>query len=317
LVFLNKLNFRKKRFAVLLILLQISSLSFLGKISAEEEKQFVLWTFADIQPRDDDEREDFEITVEDVIKNKLQVDAAVCAGDMVQLSSAQNPDEEWKWFYKTIEPLAIKNFYEIIGNHDARNIPAYFKYTKKPMHYAVRFGNLLLILLSDEKNSSGTDISDNAFLWWKKLVEDNQSDIIITITHSHLGGTGFAYNYPSYRNVVDSERFTEVLKKQRVDYWLFGHTHVPSTLKGKNRKINSLGGTHFINIAAIREDYFLSFAESKFFYFTPGSDVLTIKTRNHRKNKFMSSIEIREKMKTAFVYDGSGPEFIEFRDNDK
>ena len=31
----------------------------------------------------------------------------------------------------------------------------------------------------------------------------------------------------------------------------------------------------------------------------------------------MSSIEIREKMKTAFVYDGSGPEFIEFRDNDK
>jgi len=117
--------------------------------------------------------------------------------------------------------------------------------------------------------------------------------------------------------VVDSERFTEVLKKQRVDYWLFGHTHVPSTLKGKNRKINSLGGTHFINIAAIREDYFLSFAESKFFYFTPGSDVLTIKTRNHRKNKFMSSIEIREKMKTAFVYDGSVPEFIEFRDKDK
>ena len=76
-VFLNKLNFRKKRFAVLIILLQISSLLFLGKISAEEEKQFVLWTFADIQPRNDDEREDFEITVEDVIKNKLQVDAAV------------------------------------------------------------------------------------------------------------------------------------------------------------------------------------------------------------------------------------------------
>lgn len=299
-------------------MLQISSFIFHVRISAqEEEKQFVLWTFADIQPRDDDEREDLEKTVDDIISNKLQVDAAVCAGDMVQLSSSQNHDDEWKWFYKTVKPLNLKNFYEIIGNHDARNIPLYFKYTKKPMHYAVRFGNLLLILLSDEKNSSGTEISDNAFLWWKKLVEENQSNIIITVTHSHLGGTGFAYNYPSYRNVVDSERFTEVLKKQRVDYWLFGHTHVPSTLKGKTRKIISLGGTRFINIAAIREDYFLSFAESRFFYFTPGSDILLIKTRNHRKSKFISSLEIKEKMKTPFVYDGRDPEFIEFRENDK
>ena len=274
---------------------------------------FVLWAFADIQPRNRTEEKSFENAVSDIEKNNIYISAAIAGGDMVQMSSSSDPDKQWQWFYDSIRPLNIKHLYEIIGNHDARNIPAYFRYTGKPLHYSVRFGNLIIILLSDEKNSSGTDISDKAFFWWKDVVESNQDKIIITVTHSHLGGTGFAYNFPRYRNVMNSERFTEVLRKNRVDFWLFGHTHVPYILKGKERKLPQLNNTLFINIAAIREDYFLSSSESRFFYFQPGSENVIIKTRDHGKNKFVDSIELKVKLKYKFVYNGEEPEINSFR----
>ncbi|PKL18601.1 MAG: hypothetical protein CVV49_05135, partial [Spirochaetae bacterium HGW-Spirochaetae-5] len=223
----------------------------------------VIWAFGDIQPRNQTDRGFFELSVEDVSLMK-NVDASLCVGDIVQNKTGENPAESFEWFYNTYKRAGIKDIFEIAGNHDARDIDSYLKASGKPLHYSVQYGNLIIILLSDEKNSSGSDISDGAFLWWKNILETNRDKNIITMTHSHLGGSGFVYNLISYRNVQGSERFTEVLKKEKVELWLCGHTHIPSFFGLSKRQISSLNDTVFMNVASIREDFVFSDAESRF-----------------------------------------------------
>jgi calcineurin-like phosphoesterase family protein len=162
-------------------------------------------------------------------------------------------------------------------------------------------------MLSDEEDSSGTDISDDVFLWWKSIVENNRECIIITVTHSHVQNTGFCYNFPTYRNLQGSERFTEVLKKEKVELWLFGHTHIPSCMGQSKRTIHSLNGTVFINAAAIREDYFFSYSESRIVILKNGSDRMIVKFRDHKNRKYRDFHEASIQLKTRFRYNGEKP----------
>lgn len=273
----------------------------------------VLWAFSDIQPRNEKERESFEIAVDDISAMK-NIDAAICAGDIVQYGKEFRAVEDYKWFYSTFKKSGIKKIFEVAGNHDARNIDAYLEATGKPLHYAVRYGNLLIIFLSDEKDSSGTDISDGAFKWWKNLIETNRDRNIITMTHSQLGGSGFFYNMISYRNVQGSERFTEVLAKEKVELWLFGHTHMPSSTGLSKRQIHSLNDTVFMNVSAIREDYLLSSTESRIIILKKGSDEMTVKIRLHRDREFKSCLEQKIKLKSKFEYDGKEPVMIVYKE---
>ncbi len=266
----------------------------------------VLWAFGDIQPRNQKERLCFEIAVDDIAHMK-NIDASICVGDIAQYGDEYRAEDAYIWFYNIYSRAGIPDLYEIAGNHDARNIDAYLKATKKPLHYAVQYGNLIIILLSDEKDSSGSDISDGAFNWWRNLVETNRDKNIITVTHSHLGGSGFIYNLISYRNVQGSERFTEILKKEKVELWLCGHTHIPSFLGLSKRQIGSLNDTVFMNVASIREDYWFSSAESRIISLKQGSDIMTVQIRNHRDKKFRCLLEQRVKLKAKFEYDGKGP----------
>ncbi len=266
----------------------------------------VLWIFGDIQPRNEGERQFFRIAVDDIAGMK-NIDTAFCIGDMVQWGNEYRVDDAYEWFYKEYWRSGFRELYEISGNHDARNIKAYLRYTGKPMHYALVYGNLLVIMLSDEIDSSGTDISDGAFLWWKNLVESNRDKNIITMTHSHLGGSGFLYNVISYRNVHNSERFTEVLKKERVELWVCGHTHIPSCFGLSKRQISSLNGTVFINAASIREDFFFSYVESRIITLKQGSDIMTVQVRDHRDAEFRNLLEQKIRLKTGFSYNGKGP----------
>lgn len=272
----------------------------------------VMWVFSDIQPRREKEREYFETAADDVSGMK-NIDMAICAGDISQNANKKEVAGEFEWFYETFRKTGINEIYEICGNHDARNIDYYLRMTGKPLHYSLEYGNLIIILLSDEEDSSGSDISDEAFRWWKSIVENNRDKIIITVTHSHVEGTGFCYNIPPYRNVRESGRFTEVLKKERVELWLFGHTHIPSCLGQSKRRIYSLNGTVFINVASIREDYVFSDAESRIIVLENGSDEMTVKFRNHRSREFNSFREEKIRMKTKFRYNGEKPVMNVFR----
>ncbi len=275
-----------------------------------DTEDLVLWVFGDIQPRTDNkkDRRSLEFAVND-ISNMKNIDGALCVGDIVQHGSQELAEEAYTWFYRLYAKTGInrKALYEIAGNHDARNIPVYLKATGKPLHYSLQYGNLLIIMLSDEKDSSGSDISDGAFLWWKNLVETNREKNIITITHSHLGGSGFVYNIISYRNVQGSERFTDVLKKEKVELWLCGHTHIPSFLGLSKRQISSLNDTVFMNVASIREDFFFSDAESRIITLKKGSDEMKVQIRNHRDAEFKDLLEQTIKLKVKFEYDGKGP----------
>lgn len=306
------MRIKKYKFIPAMLLLLFLSLSSGPALRAESSavefnpEDFVIWAFGDIQPRNEVDRSFFELTAEDVSLMK-NIDAALCVGDIVQNKTGENSAESFKWFYNVYNRTGIKDLFEIAGNHEARDIDSYLKASGKPLHYSVQYGNLLIILLSDEKDSSGSDISDGAFKWWKNLVETNRDKNIITMTHSHLEGSGFIYNLISYRNVQGSERFTEVLKKEKVELWLCGHTHIPSFLGLSKRQISSLNDTVFMNVASIREDFFFSDAESRFITLKKGSDEMTVQIRNHRQKKFKGLLEQTIKLKVKFEYDGKGP----------
>jgi len=304
---------KNNKFIQAVLLVIILSAAFGAALNAEEQNtvvfnpdDLVLWVFGDIQPRNEKDRESFEIASADISKMK-NIDGAICVGDIVQNKTGEDPIESFNWFYNVYKKTGIKEIYEIAGNHDARNIDSYLKSSGKPLHYALQYGNLLIILMSDEKDSSGSDISDGAFNWWKNLVETNRDKNIITVTHSHLGGSGFIYNVISYRNVQGSERFTGVLKKEKVELWLCGHTHIPSFLGLSKRQIGSLNDTVFMNVASIREDYFFSDAESRIITLKKGSDLMTVQIRNHREAEFKGILGQTVKLKSKFEYDGKRP----------
>ncbi|HEY1405654.1 MAG TPA: metallophosphoesterase, partial [Spirochaetota bacterium] len=222
----------------------------------------------------------------DVRENLPPIDIAIVAGDIVQVGSVDRSPEDYEWFLSVRKTVNVGSWFEVAGNHDARNLQNYLKNIGKPLHYAVEVGNILMIFLSDENGeTSGTEVSDGAFEWWKNLVIDNQDKIIVTVTHSHLADVGFPYAVVKYRNVVHSERYEDVLRKYRVDLWLCGHTHAPSSL-GYNEIISKEYKTLFINIAAMRKDYSISHVESRLCIFTKDSDQLLVLDRYHDKGIF-------------------------------
>ena len=268
--------------------------------SLPQKNKCIIWAFSDLQPRNEKECDDFKRAVDDVLKNKLEFTFAIVPGDIAQNPSGGQTFDVWDWYFGQIGRCTGKQFFEITGNHDARKLDEYLERVKKPLHYYVTYGNLLIICLSDEIGTSGTEVSDDVIAWWKKLVETNQDKIIITVTHSHLKGSGFFYNVITYRNVAKPKKYTKVLKKNNVDLWLFGHTHVPTGYGDKTLTCNNLGGTTFVNVGAIRRDFFVSHTESRFFEFVDGSDVVFIRTRNHDKQKDFAFYNYKIKLSKAF-----------------
>ena len=280
-------------------------------IRKNEDRTLVIWALSDIQPMRDAHKKSFERAISDVKENFPPADMAIVAGDIVQASKKSDPSPDWQWFFSAREKAGIKNWYEIAGNHDARHLDSYLKYTKKPLHYAVLSGNVLCIFMSDEIDSSGTDIPDDVFEWWKNLVETNRDKIIITVTHSNPSRAGFIYSFIEYRNLQGSDRFENVMKNERTDLWLFGHTHItpltPMTENGSWR-YNVL----FVNVSAIREEYFYSRAMSRLILFKDGSDIVTIKLRDHSKRIFVGSGEIQYKLKVPYRWSPGEPVMIPY-----
>lgn len=70
----------------------------------------------------------------------------------------------------------IKEWYEIMGNHDLNPDGGrlYQKKMGKDFCYFILKGNILFIFMSDEVKSSTMDISNETFNWWRDLVANNQ-----------------------------------------------------------------------------------------------------------------------------------------------
>lgn len=247
-------------------------------------REFIIWSHSDIQPRSEDEKSHYEKTVEDVSGNFTSIDMALFAGDIVQKSHFK---EIYLWYLNTRSGAPVKEWLDIAGNHEWRAIDLYKQHINKNLYYSVERGNLLILMMSNEKEGRQTWISHSTFKWWEEMVVNNQDKIIITVTHATLEGNGLSASKLDRLKIADSGRFREVLKKYRVDIWISGHSHIPGWMPGTETTNAKLGGTTFIDNGGIRDD-FMTTIESRFIYFSEGSDKAVMKKRNHKSGRFYS-----------------------------
>lgn len=269
-------------------------------------KEFVVWMLSDIQPPTPAQRIAFETAVTDVNEGVGPVDMGIMAGDLL---TSRSKDGDFRWFTQTRGKSKITDWYQIAGNHDVRSGEIFYKYFPQPEYYAVEKGNLLFLFLSDQSVASRTDLSDEAFLWWKEMVEQNQERIIVTVTHAQLKGSGLLSSSISSRVIFDSERFEKVLKQQKVALWVSGHSHLPQRLSGTVTVRKKLGGTCFINVSSISDESFLD-SESRLFYFHVGSDVVWMRSRNHSKHEFNTLIDIPISLGKPFAWNGESSKLL-------
>jgi hypothetical protein len=205
--------------------------------------------------------------------------------------SGLDEPQAW-WWRKWIDPTGEHTEFSRI---DATKRP--FPIDGTWEHYSFRAGNLLFLMMSDineptQKVGRGTlggnpggVVSGDTFRWWKRMVEENRSSIIISAHHYVLKDTtvasgewegmqrdesggwknGYHGYYPqgtpqgaSFLYWVDSKpdsgAFESVLSAapMAVELWLGAHTHTnPDDTYGGKSHIERRWGTTFINVSGL------------------------------------------------------------------
>ena len=261
-----------------------------------------VWALSDIQPRTEWEKAHFLEAVDDVNRNVPGIDLAVVAGDLVKRPSRAR----YEWYLAVRDSSYVEHWYEIAGNHDIKSDGGalYRELVQPRMHFSFAVEGLLFIMMSDEEPGAPTDISEETFRWWKRLVEENQDKIIVVVTHAPLEGSRIPLSHVGRRQIRDSERFRRVLRSKRVDLWLNGHNHVPHWFPYDVSRVAELGGTVFVNVSAIRKE-FMKHSESRILEFRCGSDQVVIRSRDHTKERFNDRLERRFDLSKPLRCDGT------------
>jgi Calcineurin-like phosphoesterase len=196
--------------------------------------------------------------------------------------------------------------------------------------YSFRVGNVLFLMMSDineptQKVGRGTlggnpggVVSGETFAWWKRMVEENGSSIIISAHHYVLKNTTVASGewegmqrdangswkarYHGYfpegtpqgasflywvDSKPDSGAFENFLATtpMRLDLWLGAHTHTnPDDTYGGKSHIERRWGTTFINVAGLTRYHTApenSIPRSWLLTFTDGSEEVTARCYLH------------------------------------
>ena len=254
------------------------------------DETLTVWALSDTHVKDEKHIKPFRRAIEDVNDNIPDVDMAINSGDVVHFPT----EESYDLYIKTRDASYIKEWHEIIGNHDYKTDKGKIfqaKLKEKP-NYTVEKGNILFIFMSNEDRGKATVITDETFEWWKDLVVKNQDKIIVTVTHAPLDGSGITFSGLKARQIVDSQRFREVLKQYKVDVWLSGHLHLPQELFGTIVKQKKLNGTVFIEISSIRPDLGgIKESQSRVLTFACGSDKMLVRSRNHEQHIFTPGLD--------------------------
>ncbi len=291
------------RFLLLLTLFApVVLISCAGKSFPEDifkrENVFKVWVLADTQPTDREHRRAFEKAVSDLNRNTTGVQISLVAGDIVN-----SPTKEvFDWYLNERSKSYIKQWHEIAGNHDVKKDGGkLFKEKLGNFNKTFLYGNMFFILLSDEKDNKATYISNESFLWWKKQVETNRDKIIVVITHAPLEGSSIIFSDLDDRKILNSERFAEVLKKEKVELWLSGHLHVPHFFPRTITKKENLNGTVFIHVSSIRPEISgLKHSESRLLAFYCGTKKVSVFSRDHQKrewqNRHTKYLEVSKKI---------------------
>ncbi len=287
----------KKLIPFALLLFFIHSSCYMGYSSGDELSQenwinskntLTIWALADIQPTNKGHEEAFELAIKDINENVPNIDMAIVAGDIVN----ETNNETFDWYVQTRNGSYIEDWYEIIGNHDLKtDMGELFRQKlREDINYSIVKGNILFIFMSDSVRGKATEISDETFGWWKDLVINNQDKIIVVTTHAPLEDSGIPFSSFRDRQIINSERFTDVLRKYEVDLWLSGHLHLSQGVMNNIVEKDKYKGTIFVHISSIRPEVFgIKKSESRLITFSCGSDKVLIQSRNHKEAHFASS----------------------------
>ncbi len=260
----------------------------------------LIWCHSDMQPENEHELEYYRTAVDDMVRSYPRVDIGLVPGDIVY--AKKNAAFYYNAYHETRKKLKTSCWLEIAGNHEARHLEAFVKNIGKPLHYASRYGNILFILMSDEKRTPMQEISDEAFRWWKDLVIRNQDKIIITVTHACLKQSGLLSSaFPTMR-IAKSDRFAEVLKDYHVDIWISGHSHLPTYFQGKVNRPFRYRDTLFLEVAAIRKDI-ISGIESWIILLEDGSRNIRVTARNHGRAKELWNMTFTHELRISYTKD--------------
>ncbi len=207
--------------------------------------------------------------------------------------SGLDEPQAW-WWRKWIDPTGEHTAFSGVDAHK-RPYPIAGTWER----YSFRVGNLLFLMMSDineplQKVGRGTlggnpggVVSGETFRWWKRMVEENRSSIIITADHYVLKDTTVASGewegmrrgadgawqpwyhgyYPqgtpqgaSFLYWVDSRpdsgAFEKVLAAApgSTAVWLGAHTHTtPDDTHGGKSHVENRWGTTFINVAELTQ----------------------------------------------------------------
>lgn len=259
--------------------------------------------------------------------------------------------------YSVLKKHSREQVYDLCGNHDRSGLDepqawwwrkwvdptgehtefSRVNSTKRPFpiegtweRYSFRAGNLLFLMMSDineptQKIGRGTlggnpggVVSGETFRWWKFIIEENPSSIIISAHHYVLKDTTTASGewegmqrdgkgawksrYHGYfprgtpqgatflywvDSKPDSSAFESHLASApaHVDLWLGAHTHTdPDDTYGGKSHIERRWGTTFINVAALTKYHTApgtGVPRSWLLTFTEGSDEVTARCYLH------------------------------------
>ena len=277
--------------AVIFLTLEFSCTKPLNSEMLEPGQEFVrIWALADIQPRNKKERDAFTKAVKDVNENISDVTFSILAGDIVNTTD----EDTFDWYIEERNKSYIKDWYEIIGNHDLKPDKGklFKEKIREEVNYSFTLDNLLFVFLSDEQRGKPTVISDETFQWWKKLVIDNQDKIITVVTHAPLEGSKIPFSENEDRQIKDSGRFRDVLEDYTVDLWLSGHLHLPNEFTNTINRNPKFENTLFVHISSIRPE-FLGFkhSQSRIVEFLCGKDIVRIKSRDHESSKWNNQLQ--------------------------
>jgi 3',5'-cyclic AMP phosphodiesterase CpdA len=277
----------------LMVILQLPAACYGGNTSGliardeiwdDSQRTLKIWALSDIQPRNNEDKQVFKNAITDVNNHIPGIDMVIVAGDIAN----KGKSETYDWYLSNREFSYIKDWNEIAGNHDLKtDLGKFFLEDIKPnFNYSLAKGNILFIFMSDEQRGKPTEISDETFNWWKDLVINNQDKIIVVVTHAPLDGSGIPFSGLRDRQIIDSGRFTEVLKKYKVDLWLSGHLHLPHYLANTVQK-EEYNGTIFVSISSIRPEFFkIKNSESRVITFLCDWNYVLIQARDHYKKTF-------------------------------
>jgi hypothetical protein len=230
--------------------------------------------------------------------------------------SGLDEPQAW-WWRKWIDPTGEHTEYSHV---DPKKRP--FPIDGTWERYSFRVGNLLFLMMSDineptQKIGRGTlggnpagVVSGETFHWWKQMVGENPSSIIISAHHYVLKNTTVAsgdwegfrrddkgewkdwyHGYyegkgsprgASYLYWIDSKQDSGAFENTlaaapgRVDLWLGAHTHTaPDDTYGGKSHIERRWGTTFMNVAGLTRDMGMSkncVPRSRLLTFAVGSD---------------------------------------------